>query len=78
MIIKDVVLSRVEVLSAKTFLGLLEVHEPGCSGSWEGVKQRPYDYAYQLRFLLDEDCLAARQFPTDDMIGADFVIEDEE
>lgn len=78
MIIKDVLVTHAQIVSAKTFVGVLYEYGPGCAADFEGAKQRPYDYAYQLRFLVDEDCLAARQFPTDDMIGVDFVIEDEE
>lgn len=78
MVIRDVRLTQVQIVSAKNLAALFSEHEPGCAVSFEGVKRDEATFQYRLRFLVDEDCLWYRQFPTDDMIGADFVIEDED
>lgn len=79
MIVKDVLLTQRQIVNAKFLSELFRKYEPACAVSFEGVKRKPETFGYQLRFLVDEECLAKRQFPAPDYeLGADFVIEDED
>lgn len=56
MIIKDIKLTQLQILRAKTFGELLRKYAPKCDWGFVGVKQDFETFKYRLRFLVNDDC----------------------